>query len=200
MPMLPETRESLLIRLADAADAAAWDEFAAIYRPVIVRIGLRKGLQATDADDLAQQVLMSVSRAIGDWKRDPARGTFRRWLHTVARNAVINMIQRTPKEIAVGGSEFLNVCHEVETRPDEIERWIDDEHERAVLRLAAARVERIVSSITWKAFHLAAIQGACAQDVAEMLGVTVGKVYGARGRVMKLLQREVAAIRDESCW
>ena len=54
MSLLPETRESLLIRLADAADAAAWDEFVAIYRPMILRLGLRKGLQATDADDLAQ--------------------------------------------------------------------------------------------------------------------------------------------------
>ncbi len=44
MALLPETRESLLIRLADAADAAAWDEFVAIYRPMILRLGLRKGL------------------------------------------------------------------------------------------------------------------------------------------------------------
>ena len=196
MPMLPETRESLLIRLADAADAAAWDEFVAIYRPVIVRIGLKKGLQATDADDLAQQVLMSVSRVIGDWEKDPARGTFRRWLQTVARNAIINMIQRPPKELAVGGSDFLAVCQEVETPSDEIEQWVDDEHERAVLRLAAARVERQVSPTTWQAFWRTASDGESVSDVAEALGVSVGKIYGARGRVMKMLQREVATIRD----
>lgn len=199
MPMLPETRESLLIRLADAADAAAWDEFVAIYRPVVVRIGLRRGLQATDADDLAQQVLMSVSRVIGDWEKDPARGTFRRWLQTVARNAVINMVRRTPQELAVGGSEFLAVCHEVNAQSDEIEQWIDDEHERAVLRLAAARVERQVSPTTWQAFWRTASDGESVQDVADALDVSVGKVYGARGRVMKMLQWEVARIRDEKC-
>lgn len=125
IPVLPETRESRLIRLADAADAAARDEFVAIYRPIIVRTGLRNGLQATEADDLAQQVLMSVSRVIGDWKRDSARGTLRCWLRTFARNAVINMIQRTPKERAVGGSEFLAVCHEVNTQSDEIAEQIE---------------------------------------------------------------------------
>lgn len=196
MPMLPETRESLLIRLADAADAVAWDEFVAIYRPVNVRIGLQKGLQATDADDLAQQVLMSVSRVIGDWEKDPARGTFRRWLQTVARNAIINMIQRSPKELAVGGSDFLAICHEVKAQSDEIEQWVDDEHERAVLRLAAARVERQVSPTTWQAFWGTASDGESVSDVAEALGVSVGKIYGARGRVMKMLQREVATIRD----
>ena len=197
MPMLPETRESLLIRLADAADAVAWDEFVAIYRPVIVRIGLKKGLQATDADDLAQQVLMSVSRVIGDWEKDPARGTFRRWLQTVARNAIINMIQRTPKELAVGGSHFLAACHEVKSQSYEIEQWIDDEHERAVLRLAAARIERQVSHTTWQAFWRTASGCESVSNVAEALGVSVGKVYGARGRVMKMLQYEVAKIRNE---
>lgn len=44
MPVLSETPESLLIQLAGAADAVAWDEFVAIYHPVVVR----KGLQATD--------------------------------------------------------------------------------------------------------------------------------------------------------
>jgi RNA polymerase sigma-70 factor (ECF subfamily) len=195
--MLPETRESLLIRLADAADAAAWDEFAAIYRPVIVRIGLRKGLQATDADDLAQQVLMSVSRVIGDWEKDPDRGTFRGWLRTVARNAISNLIQRSPKDKAVGGSAFLQACQAVNTPSDEIERWIDDEHERAVLRLAAARVERQVSPTTWQAFWRTASDGESVPNVAEALGVSVGKVYGARGRVMRMLQHEVAKLRDD---
>lgn len=197
MTLLPETRESLLIRLADAADAAAWDEFVAIYRPMILRLGLRKGLQPSDADDLTQQVLMSVSRVIGDWKKDPSRGNFRSWLRTVARNAIINMLQRGPKVAALGGSDFLDICHEAESPSAEIGQWIDDEHDRCVLRLAAARVERQVSATTWHAFWRTATEGESVQDVAIALGISVGKVYGAKGRVMKMLQSEVAKICDE---
>lgn len=197
MTLLPETRESLLIRLADSADAAAWDEFVAIYRPMIVRIALSRGLQASDADDLAQQVLVSVSRVIGDWEKDPARGTFRSWLRTVARNAVINVFQRAPKEAAVGGSGFLNAFHDLAEPTREIEEWIDAEHERAVLRLAATRVQRVVAVTTWQAFWRTAMDGESAADVAESLGVSVGKVYGAKGRVMKMLTSEVAKVRDD---
>ena len=40
----PETRNSLLVRLTDRADQAAWHEFAArIYMPVVYRLALRKG-------------------------------------------------------------------------------------------------------------------------------------------------------------
>ena len=120
-----------------------------IYRPLIVRLALRTGLQPSDADDVAQRVLMSVSRAIGDWEKDPARGSFRSWLRTVARNAIINMMQRGPRDAALGGSEFLDACHAVESTPAELERLIDDEHDRCLLRAAAARdaIER--SSRGW---------------------------------------------------
>ncbi len=140
---------------------------------------------------------MSVSRVIGDWEKDPARGSFRSWLRTVARNAIINMLQRGPKEIAVGGSEFLDVCKAVESPSAEIERLIDDEHDRCVLRIAAARVEQQVAPTTWQAFWRTTMQGESVQDAAEVLGVSVGKVYGARSRVMKMLGREVAKLSDE---
>ena len=87
--------------------------------------------------------------------------------------AVINLVRRTPKELAVGGSDFLAVCHEAETQSDEIQQWIDDEHERAVLRLAAARVERQVSPTTWQAFWCTASDGESVQDVADALDVSV---------------------------
>ena len=194
--MLPETRESLLIRLADADDARAWDEFVAIYRPMILRLGLRKGLQVCDAEDMTQRVLMSVSRAISEWEKDPARGGFRTWLRSVTRNAILNTLQRGPRTPALGGSDFLEVCHEVTSPAPQIDQWIDDEFDRCVLRLAASRVQTKVSATTWKAFEMTAIQNHSPQAGADALGVSVGKIYGAKGRVVKLLQEEVEKIRE----
>jgi RNA polymerase sigma-70 factor (ECF subfamily) len=54
---LPDTRPCLLLRVRDANDADAWDEFAGICQPVIIRLARIKGMQAADADDLSQQVL-----------------------------------------------------------------------------------------------------------------------------------------------
>ncbi len=56
IPSPPETRASLIVRLRDAADVAAWDEFVATYGPLVYRLALRQGLQAADADDVVQQV------------------------------------------------------------------------------------------------------------------------------------------------
>ena len=197
MTVLPETRDSLLVRLRDASDAAAWDEFAEIYRPMVVRIGLRSGLQPTDAEDLAQRVLVSVSRAIGDWRRDDSRGGFRSWLRTVARNAVVNMFHRGPKDAAVGGSEFLDLCQKLPAATDEIERLIDEEYRRSLFRAAAERVEREVQPTTWQSFWRTTMQEESPKKVADELGFSIGKVYGARSRVMKLLQRAVGELDDD---
>lgn len=90
MSLMPETRATLIHRLQTGTDQAAWSEFVEIYRPAIVRTYLLKRLQAADADDVAQKVLVAVSRNIGKWKQDPQRARFRTWLQRVVRNATIN--------------------------------------------------------------------------------------------------------------
>ena len=90
MALLPDTRPSLLLRLPNQADEAAWERFVAMYRPVIVRLAEMKGLAPHDAEDLAQQVLISVSKGIASWEHDPRRARFRTWLARVVRNATLN--------------------------------------------------------------------------------------------------------------
>lgn len=185
----PDTRDSLLVRLRDPADAAAWEEFSRIYRPMICRLALRRGLQDSDADNLAQTVMMSVSRSIDRWERDPAKGGFRSWLRTVARNAIINHFQRDGKHVAMGGTDFLETCQRVPNEAEELSQLIDDEYTRSVFRVAAESVAAEVQPATWQAFLRTTTQGESIPDVAKDLGISVGKVYGARSRVMRLLKK-----------
>jgi len=72
MPSLPETRASLILRLPDAADARAWDDFIGVYAPLVYRLARRHGLQPADADDVVQDVLAAVARSVESWlARDP---------------------------------------------------------------------------------------------------------------------------------
>ncbi|RLS35057.1 MAG: hypothetical protein DWH78_10560 [Planctomycetota bacterium] len=44
MDEIPETRDSLLIRIADARDQAAWEQFARIYRPVVYNVARMRAI------------------------------------------------------------------------------------------------------------------------------------------------------------
>ena len=67
MTPFPETRESLMIQVKHPNNRVAWEQFVAIYGPVIFRTAVARGLQEADAQDLTQQVLLAVASAIGDW-------------------------------------------------------------------------------------------------------------------------------------
>lgn len=192
----PETRHSLIQRLQSGGDNAAWEEFASIYRPVIVRIALRKQLQFDDAEDLAQQVLLSVLKNINKWKADPARARFRTWLQTVVRNATINALSRRPKDQASGGTTSLQ---QLQQRPGKSDsQWFDLEWQRETLRWVARQVRNEFEPTTWAAFWDTAIEQIPAQEVAERLGKSVGAVYIGRSRVMQRIKQRMAELDEDS--
>ncbi len=107
MADMPDTQDSLIAQLRDANNFDAWEAFAQIYRPVVYRLARARGLQHADADDLSQQVMMSVARAIPNWQREP-QARFRHWLARIVRNATINALSRGRQDRAAGGSDFLS--------------------------------------------------------------------------------------------
>src|SRR5712691_11419520 len=85
MAEIPPTRASLLVRLRDPCDEAAWREFVELYVPLVYGYARKQGLQDADAADLSQEVLGAVAGAVGRLDYDPERGAFRNWLFTVLR-------------------------------------------------------------------------------------------------------------------
>jgi DNA-directed RNA polymerase specialized sigma24 family protein len=106
--MPPATRPSLLLRLRDPQDHAAWLEFVALYEPVVFRLLRKSGVQDADCRELGQEFFLIVSRQIAHWDPDRNRGSFRCWLRRVVRNLLINWLkERQRTGVAIGGSVRL---------------------------------------------------------------------------------------------
>lgn len=191
MAETPDTRASLIVRLKDRADQAAWDEFVEVYRPVVFRLACRNGLQHADAEDLAQQVLVAVAAAVHRWQPDETRGRFRAWLHRIAHNLIINMVTRRAPDRASGdeGSHDLLTQQAAREGPDS--ELLRIEYRREVFNWAARQIRGEFQPTTWLAFWHTAVEGRSAAEVAPLLGKKPGAVYAARGRVMRRLKEKI---------
>src|ERR1017187_1406988 len=119
MADIPATRASLLVRLRDHQDHAAWSEFVRLYAPVVYRFARGRGLQDADAADLSQEVLRSVSASVGAF--DPRLGLFRSWLFTLAHRRLYDFIQRCRRPDA-DAQATMQVLSTLPAR-DEEESW-----------------------------------------------------------------------------
>ncbi len=191
MPSLPETRASLILRLPDVADAQAWDDFVAVYAPVVYRLARRLGLQPADSDDLVQEVLAAVARSVESWLAKAERGPFRAWLFTIARNHAVNTLRRKKHKPRGTGDSGVEQLLAQQAANGDKESGFDLEYRRELFRWASERVRTEVAERTWQAFWLSAIDEQPIVAVAKQLGMSVGSVYIARSRVMGRLREVV---------
>ncbi len=197
MTPVPETKPSLLIRLRDTRDQQAWSLFLELYQPVILRLAQRRGLQEADAHEVTQDVLLAVAGAIERWETDPARGAFRSWLNTIARNLVVNfLIKQGRHPRGSGDSDVHEMLLEQPAPEGELSALFDVEAKRQTFQWAAEQVRDEFREATWRAFWMTAVEDVSANDVARELKITVGSVYVARSRVMKRLREKVEEVRD----
>lgn len=194
----PNTRESLIIRLPSATDAEAWQEFAEIYEPHLYRFARRRGLQDADAQELVQNVFLSVAKAVAGWRPDPDRGKFRAWLFRIARNHVVNILRKRRPDQGTGRTTLLASLQELSSNWEQAaDERLEDDYRKELFRTAAAEVKQAVKPATWQAFWMSSVEGKAIEKVAEELGVTTGSIYISRSRVIHRLRQLIQSWENE---
>lgn len=191
MPDLPETNLSLIGRIKNPADNQAWIEFLGIYQPVVYRMARKRGMQPTDAQDVMQQVFLSVARAIHTWDPGADRPPFRAWLTTISRNAITKALDRTPKDRGTGSTSMLDLLRNTAIPPATSDEFVR-EARRELVRKAAEQIRPEFSEATWQAFWSTSIEGRSIAEATEITGKTPGALYIARFRVRERLREKIS--------
>ncbi|HMC64290.1 MAG TPA: sigma-70 family RNA polymerase sigma factor [Gemmataceae bacterium] len=194
----PITRPSLLIRIRDAQDAEAWQQFVGLYAPVIYGYLRKRGLQDADAADLTQDALRTVAVSAGRLDYDPQRGKFRGWLFTLVHRKLLDFLASKGRRLQGTGDTgvHLRLAEEPAPPADEESLW-NEEYERQLLARAIDQVRDDFHEQTWQAFWLTAMEGKKAKEAAEQLGLSVTAVYMAKSRVTTELKKLVRRWQSE---
>ncbi len=187
----PTTRVTLIGRLqCQPYDRSAWDQFAALYSPMVFAWCRRWGAQQADAEDVAQLVLLKISHVMANFRYEPEK-SFRAWLKTITHHAWhdFEKHQRRPDR-GRGDSVCLEFLKNLEARDDLVNR-IDIAFRERVLEEAMVRVRSRVAASTWEAFRLTAFEGLKGAEAGERLGMPASLVFLHKHKVRKLLALEV---------
>ncbi|MBL8819389.1 MAG: sigma-70 family RNA polymerase sigma factor [Planctomyces sp.] len=193
MAEFPETNPSLIARVKDLGDGVSWVEFLGIYQPVVYRMARRRQLQDADAQDVMQQVFLSISRSIESWEPGEGQPPFRAWLMTIARNAITKALARQPRDRATGTTSVADI---LENRPaaEATASEILSEARREIIRWATEQIRSEFSEETWRLFQQTAIDGVSIVEVAKSSGRSAGSIYVARFRVIARLKEKIQEV------
>ena len=187
------TSPSLLRRLRDApSDQSAWREFVGRYQPQLVAWCQRWGLQAADAEDVCQNVLVRLAAKMRSLSYDPAQ-SFRGWLYTLARHAWSDFVSEQKKRTHVPDPTIA--LQSIEARAD-LETRLAEVFDLELLEEATARIRRRIEEKTWEAFRRTAMLGEPAATAAAALGMPIASVFKAKSNVQKLLQEELQKLES----
>jgi RNA polymerase sigma-70 factor (ECF subfamily) len=195
----PATRSTLIGALCEGL---RWEEFVAIYGPLIVVRARREfGLQECDAENVCQEVLIRVWKGIAGY--DPARGRFRAWLYACTKNVVADLRQQMRPAIGdtrgvmpIDGSRTASGClRATSATAGVLDAAIDDLEAEGIatgaVQNAVRNVRAAVRPATWKAFLLFEFFDMTAKEIAARLDLSPTAVNQAVYRVRQLLRQEL---------
>lgn len=199
-----ETRRTLLSRLRNLDDQESWRSFFDRYWQLLYNVARQSGLGEAAAQDVVQETVICVARAMPDFRYDPARGSFKQWLLRITRRRIIDQLRRTYRELPKSdlSPEALedDEVH-AESIADPVVERIDAawelEWEQRVLAEAVARVKNAVNPKHFQVFDYCVLKEWSVAKVAATLDLNAAQVYLARHRVSLAVKKAARQIRDD---
>lgn len=185
------TRATLIERVRDPRDAAAWEEFFALYAPLLEGYARAFGLSAADAEDIRDQCLAQVVQRLETFHYDRAKGSFKGWLHRIARDKVVDGLRR-PRAQRPETAAYLAVPDSADGPDEAWEREWRAEH----LRFALDEVRR--GEEDERLLDLILDEDLSAAEIGERTGLNANQVYKARSRIVQAVRAVLRRLGEEA--
>ena len=202
---LVPTRQSLLERLRDLGDNAAWQEFFDTYWKLLYCAAVKSGLSDHDAEEVVQETVIGVARKMESFRYQPETCSFKGWLMLITRRRIIDRLRKRQSQ---PGPFAPPACEEEtehygnvpEIRDEDAERafadlW-EDEWRKNLVDAATEKVRRRVKPEHYQIFYMHKVKNMPVRTIGKLLGVSSAKIYVVGHRVARMLKKEIRSIEE----
>ena len=196
------TRKSLISRLKNWDDHESWSAFFLVYWRLIYSTAIKSGMTEAEAEDVVQETVISVSKAIPSFKYDREQGSFKGWLLQITSCRIVDQWRkRMPaRSIDVHRGEDVDSLAEIAAPVmPELERLWEQEWDGNLVRAAVERVKRRIDPKQFQVFELSAIQRWPHEKIKAVLNVSSAAIYVLKHRVSSAIRKELKQLQKKLC-
>jgi RNA polymerase sigma-70 factor, ECF subfamily len=185
---------SQIVRRCIDGDSGAWAEMVRTHQRRVYGLCYRFTGNATDAEDLTQEVFLKIYSNLGSF--DAARGSLTVWIATMTRNLLVDNFRRTRNQRATSSlDDGWDQAEELKPA-DRLVAAGPSPHEFAARRELANMVQKALAQVSIElreAVILRDLQDLDYKEIAQVLSIPEGTVKSriSRGRaeLARLLER-----------
>ena len=188
---MDRTRSTLIHRPKDIEDGNSWMDFYEIYWPLLLNVAKKSGLSNADAEDVSQEALFRITKAMPKFEYDRTRGSYRGWLRQILRNVISDHFRKIK-----GSSVDIDSIEEQANEP-ELQRIWDEEWAKNLVEIALKCTRNKVGKREYQIFHLLTQAGHSVRETAKIAGVSSARVYVVKSRVGKVFKEFYSDLKQE---
>jgi RNA polymerase sigma-70 factor (ECF subfamily) len=189
--------ERLLVGLL-RGEASAVETLVERYGPWIHRVASRLLADPRDAEEVTQDVLMTVVQKIGTFKHEAA---FSSWLYRIAANEAYNRLRSRRSRAEVSLEPLLPVFDDEGRHVAPVLDWSKEVQDPAVAGEVRSALERGIGQLPEEyrvVLVLRDVEGLTNEDVADAVGLTVAAVKSRLHRARLALRQQLAPLFSRS--
>ena len=189
----PATKISLIETISNCPDSVRWTEFCRTYEQPM-RAYLASHYPSVDADDIIQETMIALMKALPNYRYDPDRkGHFRNYLIGIIRHKAVSEIRRRQAEADNIDAYAKN---RVEHFHDDEDDANSDSMRKAIFEAAVTQLmaDDSISSATREIFRHVVLMHEKPAQVAAEFGTTRNNVDQIKNRMINRLSELVQSM------
>ncbi len=187
--------EQALIQRCQAGETAAFEELLGQYEGLIFNLARHYFGAQAEAADVAQEAMLKVFRRIGEFK---GHSSFKTWLYRVVTNVCLDALRRN-KSVPLSLDE-LGEEGRPAWQPSSAEQGPESHLEQVELRKILTGLMMTLAEDHRTVLVLRDIEGLAYEEIAGILGCSLGTVKSRLARAREALRRKFLACPQTVGW
>lgn len=188
--------EDLVLKF-QGGDLEAFDKLAQIYQKKIYGLSFNLTRNQMDAQDVAQEVLLTIYRKIHTFQ---GKSAFSSWVYRITLNATYMKLRSKKKEPKISLEDMLPSFNSSGYQQEKIQDWSENTESLLFSNETKSMIKKAVDQLPEKekvVFMLRDVEGLSTEKVGEILELTIPAVKSRLHRARLFLRKKLSGYFDE---